>query len=70
MEKETIDCIAYHIKAFHKQAANGKLADFGEPCAACEHSEKCKFDWFARMKPVFEQSNITIQLCSSERPRK
>ncbi len=55
-------CIARHIKAYHRQCFDREIADFGEPCSDCEFYKTCKFDWFARMKPLFENTNITIQL--------
>ena len=55
-------CIARHIKAYHRQCFDREIADFGEPCSDCEFCKTCKFDWFARMKPLFENTNITIQL--------
>lgn len=70
ISQETIDCMAQHIKAFHEQDACGKVADFGEPCATCKHVKECGFDWLAKMKPAFEQSGVTIQLCYSGRLRK
>ena len=63
--QETIDCLVQHIKAFHEQDACKKTADFGEPCATCKHVKECGFDWLAKMKPVLNKSDVTIQICYS-----
>ncbi len=59
---ETAICAAQHIKAYFRQCTDKEIADFGEPCADCKYATECKFDWFAKMKPLFEKADITIQL--------
>lgn len=63
---QSIDCVLQHAKCLRKQALKGERADFGEPCAECIHREECGFDWFGKMRPLLDLSNVTIPLCSSE----
>lgn len=65
-EQQTIDCIAQHIKTFHEQSKQQIIADFGEPCTNCEYGKICNLDWLAKMKPLFEKSDVMIKLCDTQ----
>ena len=56
------DCIIQHVKTFHKQAFHQENADFGEPCAFCQHRYKCNFDWLSIMTPVFLISTVEFHM--------
>lgn len=63
MEQLSIDCIAQHLKVFHEQAMEERIADFAEPCSACPHVMKeCRLDWTARMDPLFAKTDIKLKL--------
>lgn len=57
---ETIDCVVRHVNALLEQSNHDRMADFGEPCANCEYAETCRFDWFNKMQPLLEKSNVKI----------
>ncbi len=62
-EQLTIDCIAQHLKVFHQQGVEERIADFGEPCSACPHVMKeCRLDWLTKMEPLFNRTEIQISL--------
>lgn len=67
LSKESMVCIARHLKAYHRQSAEHEVATFGEPCADCEYAEICQFDWFAQMEPLLNKTNVEITLCRSKR---
>lgn len=69
LSKESMTCIARHLKAYHRQSVNDEMAAFGEPCADCEYAETCQFDWYAQMEPLLNRTNVTIQLCRSARTK-
>lgn len=62
---ESADCLTRHMQAFLNQSGR-KEADFGEPCADCTHAESCQFDWYGKMKPLFNQSNEKFSCCQRE----
>lgn len=59
---ETAVCVCQHIKAYFGQCADGKIANWGEPCADCKYAELCNFDWLTNLIPLFKGTGITIQL--------
>lgn len=65
-EKKACDCALQHIKAFQEQAAEGAVADFGEPCQNCIHREACKFNWFSILSPIRSHSNVKISMAVQE----
>lgn len=69
MEQLTVDCIAQHLKVFHQQAIEERMADFGEPCVDCPHKMKvCRLDWLSNMNQLFIQTGIQINLDLSVPP--
>lgn len=58
---ETLDCITSHMQAFLSQSGE-QMADFGEPCSGCPHVKTCDFDWFGKMQPIFDRSNVKFKL--------
>jgi hypothetical protein len=62
----SIDCITQHIKMFHQQAVENRVADFGEPCCNCMYREKCNYNWLSKMNPVLSQSNVKISMLIRE----
>lgn len=59
---ETLYCASRHIRSFHRQAVEHGAADWGEPCAGCKYAETCGYDWYARLKPLFDKTGIQAQL--------
>ena len=65
--QEEADCIMNHIQAFKDQCGENRPADWGEPCAKCEHAEKCRFDWLSKMQKVINRSNVGLDLAMKGR---
>lgn len=59
---ESANCLTQHMQAFLDQSGERK-ANFGEPCADCPYAESCEYDWYGKMKPLFEQSDVKFRLC-------
>ncbi len=66
VNNNAIDCMTQHIKIFIKQAGNGTIADFGEPCAECPHSNECNYKWISIMDPLLKHASIKINMVRSE----
>ena len=64
---QSIDCVLQHVKSFREQALKNEQADFGEPCANCIHMKECiGFNWFEKMIPLIDMSNVEINICLSK----
>lgn len=65
MEKEeqrALDCMVMHLRTFFCQAAEGRTADFGEPCERCKWGMGCNYDWINIMNPLLKQSQVDVSV--------
>lgn len=62
LKTKTVVCATRHIQAYFEQCSNKEVADWGKACADCKYVKTCKLDWLARLKPLFKEANVTIQL--------
>lgn len=60
--QEAVDCIMQHFKTFYEQAINNEIASFAEPCKKCTKLGKCKCSWLTKLEPLFEKSNIKLNM--------
>ena len=57
----------HHIQALLDQSTDGKVANFGEPCAKCEHIAECRADWLTKISAVINRSSVGIELNQNQR---
>ncbi len=67
LTSEEADCIMHHIQALLDQSTDGKVANFGEPCAKCEHIAECRADWLTKISAVINRSSVGIELNQNQR---
>mgnify|MGYP001327157411 CR=1 FL=1 len=62
MGEKELYCLGWHFKNFFDQAADGKSADFGAPCATCKYAALCKFDWREMREQLEAATGISVAL--------
>ncbi len=55
-----LHCISQHFMTFYDQAREERVADFGEPCANCINVSSCDMDWFSKVKPIIDKTNLKL----------
>lgn len=65
--KKKQTCIANHIRAFHRQATEGRKADFGEPCGSCIYAKNCDFEWLSIMDLSSKENGTKISMVYPEK---
>ncbi len=61
-------CAARHFVAAHESACRQQPVEWAAVCAECSEVHACKLtngviDWVETMKPIFEATGVSPQLC-------
>lgn len=61
-------CAARHFVAAHESACRQRPVEWAAVCAKCPEIQTCKLtngviDWVETMKPIFEATGVSPQLC-------